>query len=151
MIKEFKEFIMRGNVVDLAVGIIIGAAFGSIVTSLVNDMVMPPLGLVLARIDFKDLKIVAREKTDAVKGDPSKNIPDKPETPEVAIKYGAFINTVINFVIVAFVMFLIVKGMNKIYKKVPPPANTRECPFCCSNIPIKAVKCPNCTSEVKPA
>jgi len=151
MLKEFKEFVMRGNVVDLAVGIIIGAAFGGIVNSLVNDVIMPPLGQMLAKIDFKDLKVVTRERHEAVKGDPAKKVADQPEVPEVAIKYGQFINTIINFVIVAFAMFLIVKGMNKLYKKPPPPVNTKECPFCCSNVPVKATKCPNCISELKSA
>jgi large conductance mechanosensitive channel len=142
MMKEFKEFLIRGNVVDLAVGIIIGGAFGKIVTSLVNDIIMPPIGVVLAHVDFRDLAITLRAATKDAAGK---------DVPAVVIGYGAFINATIDFTIVAFVVFLLVKGVNRLYKKAPPPVNTKECTYCCTNIPLKATKCPNCISDLKPA
>lgn len=142
LIREFKEFAARGNVVDLAVGIVIGAAFGLIVTSFVNDVLMPPIGMALGHVDFSQMKTVLKDAT-VVDGKP---------VAEVAIRYGAFINTVINFLIVAFAVFLVVKAMNSMKKKQPPaPAGapiSKECPFCISTIPIKARRCPNCTSEI---
>lgn len=134
MWKEFKEFAMRGNVVDMAVGIIIGAAFGKIITSLVNDIMMPPIGFILGRVDFSNLVITIHEKTAT--------------SPAVVISYGAFINTVINFTIVAFAMFIIIKQMNKFTQNKQPPLK-KACPFCCSNIDINAKRCPQCTSELK--
>jgi large conductance mechanosensitive channel len=141
MLKEFRTFIMRGNVLDLAVGIIIGAAFTSIVNSLVNDVIMPPIGVLVGGLDFKDIRIVLREA-----------VGDKPEA---AINIGLFINAVINFLIVAFVIFLIVRAFNRMtvpFKKkaeAPPgePVN-KECPYCLSVIPYKATRCPNCTSQL---
>ena len=129
MLKEFRDFAVKGNVVDMAVGLIIGAAFGKIVSSLVNDIIMPPIGLLLGRIDFKSLAWHLNPKT--------------------AINYGAFINNVLDFVIVAFCIFLVIKQINR-FKKIPPPPapNTKECPRCFSNIPLKATRCPNCTSEL---
>ena len=129
MLKEFKDFAVKGNAIDMAVGIVIGAAFGKIVTSLVNDIIMPPIGLLLGRMDFSNLAIHLNEKT--------------------AIKYGVFINTTVDFVIVAFAIFLVIKQINRL-KKAPPPADptTKDCPKCCSTIPIKASRCPHCTSEV---
>jgi len=129
MLKEFREFAVKGNVIDMAVGIVIGAAFGKIVTSLVNDIIMPPLGLLLGRMDFSSLAIQLNEKT--------------------AVKYGVFVNTVIDFTIVAFAVFLVIKQINRL-KKAPPPADptTKDCPKCCSSIPIKATRCPHCTSEL---
>lgn len=129
MLKEFQEFAVKGNAIDMAVGIVIGAAFGKIVTSLVNDVIMPPIGLLLGRMDFSGLVVQLNEKT--------------------AVKYGMFINTVLDFVIVAFAIFLVVKQINRL-KKTPPPADptTKECPQCCSMIPIKALRCPHCTSEL---
>lgn len=131
MLKEFQEFAVKGNAIDMAVGIVIGAAFGKIVTSLVNDVIMPPIGLLLGRVDFSGLVIQLNEKT--------------------AVKYGMFINTVLDFVIVAFAIFLIVKQINRL-KKAPPPADptTKECPRCFSTIPLKALRCPHCTSELAP-
>ncbi|HOM16036.1 MAG TPA: large-conductance mechanosensitive channel protein MscL [Thermoguttaceae bacterium] len=129
MLKEFREFAVRGNAIDMAVGIVIGGAFGKIVTSLVNDVLMPPLGLVLGKMDFSGLAIQLNEQT--------------------AVKYGAFINTVVDFVIVAFALFLLIKQINRL-KKAPAPAEptTKECPRCYSSIPLKATRCPHCTSEL---
>lgn len=137
MLKEFKEFAMRGNVVDMAVGIIIGAAFGKIVSSLVKDVIMPPIGLLLGNVDFSNLAITLREKTDAAEA--------------VTINYGVFINTVIDFVIVAFAIFIVIKQMNRFKRKEAVPVvepTTKECPKCFSVIPIKATRCPNCTSDI---
>jgi len=140
MLKEFKEFAMRGNVVDMAVGIIIGAAFGKIVSSLVNDVIMPPIGLLLGNIDFSQLAVTLREKTVAAEA--------------VTIKYGVFINTVLDFIIVAFAIFMVIKQMNRFKKKeevaVAEPT-VKECPKCFTSIPIKAMRCPNCTSELQSA
>lgn len=138
MLKEFKQFAMRGNVVDMAVGIIIGAAFGKIVSSLVNDVIMPPIGYMIGGIDFSDLVITIREAT--------------AEAAAVTINYGTFINVVIDFVIVAFAIFMVIKGMNKLKRKEEAPApapTTRECPFCMTSIAIKATRCPACTSDLK--
>jgi large conductance mechanosensitive channel len=138
MLKEFKEFIARGNVVDMAVGVIIGGAFGKIVTSFVNDIVMPPIGILLGGVDFKDLAITLK----AAIG----------ETPAVQLNYGLFANTVIDFLIVAFVIFLVIKSINRLKRPAPVVAvevTTKECPKCCSTIPLKATRCPNCTSDLK--
>ena len=137
LIKEFKEFAMRGNVVDMAVGIIIGGAFGKIISSLVNDIVMPPIGMLLGNADFSSLAVTLKEKTG--------------ETAAVTLKYGLFITTVLDFVIVAFAIFIVIKQMNRLKKKevTPPPAPAaKECARCYSTIPIKATRCPYCTSEV---
>ncbi len=137
MIKEFKEFAMRGNVVDMAVGIIIGGAFGKIVSSLVNDVIMPPIGLLLGKVDFSHLTIILKEKT--------------PEAAAVSLKYGLFVNTVLDFVIMAFAIFMLVKQMNRLKRKEEAPApapSTKECVRCYSTIPIKATRCPHCTSEL---
>jgi len=137
MFKEFKEFAMRGNVVDMAVGVIIGTAFGKIVTSLVNDVLMPPLGLLVGSMDFSDLAL----KLAAPIGDL------KP----VTINYGLFINNVINFVIVAFTIFMVIKGMNTLKKKepaVPPTPTEKNCPLCLMVVPIAAKKCGHCTSSI---
>jgi large conductance mechanosensitive channel len=129
MLKEFRDFAMRGNVVDLAVGIIIGTAFGNIVTTLVNKVIMPPIGLLLGKVDFSQLKIPLNENT--------------------AIMFGEFINTVINFLIVAFVIFIVIKQMNRLKKEpLPKEPTEKDCPKCCSHIPIKATRCPHCTSEL---
>ncbi len=129
MLKEFREFAMRGNVLDLAVGVIIGGAFGKIISSLVTDILMPLIGLVIGGIDFSGLGLTVGS---------------------AKITYGVFVNNIIDFVIIAFVIFLIVKGANAT-KKAPQPANptTKECPYCFSTISIKATRCPNCTSEIK--
>jgi large conductance mechanosensitive channel len=141
MLKEFRDFAMRGNVVDLAVGVIIGGAFGKIVSSLVADVIMPPIGVLLGNVDFSNLSItlkdpVLNEKTHEV------------ITQAVTLKYGLFINTVIDFVIVAFVIFMVIKQMNRLKKDPPKEPTEKDCPKCCSHIPIKATRCPHCTSEL---
>jgi large conductance mechanosensitive channel len=143
MFKEFKEFSMRGNVLDLAVGVIIGAAFGGIVTSLVNDVIMPPIGMVMGGIDFKDY-FIALKPTDAISLDTVK----KAGVPVIA--YGQFVNTVLNFLIVAFCVFLLIKQVNRFQRPAAAPA-TKECPFCFSSIPVKATRCPQCTSALDSA
>lgn len=145
--KEFKEFIMRGNVVDMAVGIIIGAAFVAIVKSLVDDVIMPPIGLALGNIDFTNFFVVL--KSGKVPG-PYETLASAKAAGAVTINYGFFINTIISFLVVAFCVFIMVKNINKM-KREPAPAapDTRECPFCLSSIPVKATKCAHCTSEVK--
>jgi large conductance mechanosensitive channel len=146
MAKEFKEFAMRGSVVDLAVGIIIGAGFGKIVTSLVSDVLMPPLGKLLGNVNFNDLYLsLDRDKTAGLT-----SLAQAKDAGAAVIAYGSFLSTVIDFVIVAFCIFMIVKAMNKLQKApVPVPASSKECPFCLSTIPIKATRCGHCTSEVK--
>ena len=137
MLKEFKEFAMRGNVVDMAVGIVIGVAFGKIVTSFVNDVIMPPIGVLLGSVDFSDLGIILKEAT--------------AETDAVMIGYGAFLNTVLDFIIVAFAIFIVIKQMNRFKKKEEDPVVVpiiKDCPKCFSEIPIKATRCPHCTSEI---
>jgi len=144
MWKEFKDFIMRGNVLDLAVGIIIGVAFGSVVTSLVNDIIMPPIGLLLGKINFTDLFINLTPDKVATSLKAAKDLG------AATINYGVFINTLINFVIVALVIFLVVKAFNHMKKPAPKAAaTTKDCPYCATAIPIKAKRCPNCTSELK--
>ena len=150
MLKEFKEFAMRGNVVDMAVGIIIGAAFGRIVSSLVADIVMPPIGLLLGNIDFANLFIVLKEGAKAV--GPYASLSAAKAAGAVTINYGLFINTVITFLIVAFAVFLLVRNINRLKREeeAPPVASTtKECPYCISTIPIKATRCSHCTSELK--
>jgi large conductance mechanosensitive channel len=151
MFKEFKEFAMRGNVVDMAVGIIIGAAFGTIVKSVVNDIIMPPVGLLLGNVDFSNLFIVLKE---GAKAGPYASLADAQAASAVSINYGLFLNTVISFIIVAFCVFLLVRGMNRLKRQeeAPPAApTTKECPHCFSSISIKATRCPQCTSELKGA
>jgi large conductance mechanosensitive channel len=145
MFKEFKEFAMRGNVVDMAVGIIIGAAFGRIVSSLVNDVIMPPIGLLLGKVDFSSLFF-------NLSGTPYATLADAKKVGAPAIAYGAFLNTILDFVIVAFVIFLLIRQMNKL-KKQPAAAapTTKECPYCLSVIPIKATRCGHCTAQLPPA
>ena len=149
MLKEFKEFAMRGNVVDMAVGIIIGAAFGTIVNSLVADVIMPPIGLLLGNIDFSNLFLVLKQGK--VPG-PYESLAAAKAAGAVSINYGFFINTVITFLIVAFAVFLLIGGINKMKKQeaAPPPVpTTKECPYCLLTIPIKATRCVYCTSELK--
>lgn len=147
MWKEFRDFIARGNVVDLAVGVIIGAAFGRIVTTLVEGVIMPPIGLALGRVDFSSLLQVL----DASKGIPASYVDAKAKGIPV-IAYGQLINDVINFVIVAFAVFLLVKQVNRIKSGIDKPAtagaSTKECPYCLSTISIRATKCPQCTSQI---
>ncbi len=149
MFKEFKEFAMRGNVLDMAVGIIIGAAFGLIVNSLVKDIIMPPIGLLLGHVDFANLFVVI--KHGATPG-PYESIAQAQAAGAVTINYGVFINTIINFVIVAFAIFLLIRNVNKLKRQpeaAPAAPTTKECQYCGMQIPIKAVRCPDCTSELK--
>jgi len=147
MIKEFKAFAMRGNVVDMAVGIIIGAAFGAIVKSLVDDVIMPPIGMVLGNVDFSNLFVVLKEGATAVA--PYASLADAKKAGAVTVNYGVFINSVISFLIVAFAVFLLIKNINRLQKAEAPTApNTKECPFCASTIALKATRCPHCTSEL---
>ena len=149
MIKEFKEFAVKGNVVDMAVGIIIGAAFGTIVKSLVDDVIMPPIGLLLGNVDFSNLFIVL--KSGAIAG-PFANLAAAKAAGAVTLNYGLFINTVISFLIVAFAVFMLVKNINRLKKEqavAPPPPSTKECPHCMSVVNIKAVRCPFCTSTLE--
>jgi len=151
MFKEFKEFAMRGNVVDMAVGIVIGAAFGGIVKSLVADVLMPPVGLLLGNVDFSSLFLVIREGSVA---GPFATVAAANEAGAVTLNYGLFVNTIVNFLIVAFAIFFVIRGINRLKKQEEaPPAEptTRECPLCLSTIPIKATRCGHCTSEVKAA
>jgi large conductance mechanosensitive channel len=142
MFKEFKEFAMRGNVLDMAVGIIIGAAFGRIITSLVSDIIMPPIGLLLGKVDFSGLFL-------NISGKSYDTLAAAKAAGAATVNYGAFLNTVIDFVIVAFVIFLIVRQINRWSKPLPAAAPmTKDCPYCVSTIPIKATRCPNCTSQV---
>src|SRR4030043_66016 len=143
MVKEFKEFALRGSVIDLAIGVIIGAAFGKIVTSLTNDIIMPPIGLLLGGVNFTDLFI-------ALDGNEYASLAAAQAIGAPTINYGVFINAIIDFIIVAFVIFLIVRQMNRM-KRAPAPAapSTKECPYCYTQIPIPAARCPNCTSDLK--
>ena len=152
MLKEFKEFAMKGNVMDMAVGIIIGAAFGAIVGSLVADVLMPPIGLLLGHVDFSNLFILLRAGTTP---GPYETLDAARKAGAVTLNYGHFINTIINFLIVALAVFFMVRSINNLRRKqaAPAPAPTapaaKECPFCASAIPIKAVKCPHCTADLK--
>ena len=143
MFKEFREFIMRGNVLDLAVAVIIGAAFGKIVTSLVNDILMPPLGLVLKNVDFSNLYF-------DLSGGHHATLAQAKAAGDATIAYGVFLNNIIDFLIVAFAIFLLIRAANKM-KRAPAPAapTTKECPFCHTNIPLAATRCPNCTSNLQ--
>lgn len=141
MIKEFKDFVMRGNVLDLAVAVIIGGAFGKIVTSFVNDILMPPIGLALGGVDFADLFI-------SLNGQSYASLADAQAAGAPTVNYGIFLNTVIDFLIVAFVIFLIVKAANRMKKPEPATPTTKECPHCFTTISLKATRCPNCTSQL---
>ncbi len=144
MIKEFKEFAIKGNVIDMAVGIIIGAAFGKIVSSLVNDILMPPIGVLLGKVDFSNLFV-------SLSGQQYDSLAAAKAAGAATLNYGVFINNVIDFVIVAFAVFMLVRQVNRFTKKPEPAAapTTKECPFCASTIALKATRCPNCTSELK--
>lgn len=146
MLKEFKEFVMRGNVLDLAIAVIIGAAFGAIVTSLVNDVLMPPIGALTKGLDFKELFI-------SLDGHSYANLAEAKKVSAPVIVYGNFINAVINFLIIAFVIFIIVKQVNRFKKPAATPEapSTKECPYCISSVPAKAIRCPHCTSELSVA
>jgi len=145
VLKEFKDFAMRGNVVDMAVGIIIGGAFGKIVSSMVEDVIMPPIGLLLGKVNFSNLYL-------NLTGTAYATLDEAVKVGAPVIKYGAFLNVLINFIIVAFVLFLLIKQMNRM--RAPAPAavpTTKDCPMCATAIPLAAKRCPNCTSEVKAA
>src|SRR5436305_9749345 len=143
MLKDFKAFVMKGNVLDLAVAVVIGAAFGAIVTSAVNDLIMPPIGLALGHVDFKDLFI-------SLNGQSYPTLAAAKAAAAPVIAYGQFLNTVINFLIIAFVVFLVVRAATKLHRKpaAAPAPTTKDCPFCCTSIPIQAKRCPNCTSQI---
>ena len=144
MFKEFKEFAMKGNVLDMAVGIIIGAAFGKIITSLVSDVLMPPIGLLLGKVDFSNLYV-------NLSGKVFDSLADAKKAGAATINYGAFLNTILDFLIVAFVIFLLVMQVNRMRALAPAPAAApaaKDCPYCASVIAIKATRCPNCTSQL---
>jgi large conductance mechanosensitive channel len=145
MLKEFREFAMRGNVIDLAVGVIIGAAFGKIVSSLVADIVMPPIGVLLGKVDFSNLFI-------SLSGEHYASLADAKKAGAATINYGVFINNVVDFVIVALAVFLLVRQVNRFAKKPPEPTpTTKPCPYCVSSIPLAATRCPQCTSQLEAA
>ena len=146
MLKEFKEFAMRGNVMDMAVGIIVGAAFGQIVNSFVQDVLMPPIGRLLGHVDFSNLFI-------SLGGTHYDSLAAAKAAGAATLNYGVFLNTIINFMIVAFAVFLLVRQVNRFAAKPTPAAapTTRDCPYCLSAIPLKATKCGHCTSELRPA
>jgi large conductance mechanosensitive channel len=154
VLKDFKAFIMRGNVVDLAVGIVIGVAFGAIISSLVKDVIMPPVGLALGNVDFANLFVVLQQGTVA---GPYPSLAAAQEAGAVSINYGVFINTIVSFIIIAAVVFfLVVRPIAQMHarqkaKEAAPAPNTKECPYCYTTIAIKATRCPNCTSELKSA
>ena len=150
MIDEFKKFIMRGNVIDMAVGIIIGGAFTKIVNSMVADVLMPPLGLLLGKVDFSNWFIVIKNGTNGAAH--YATMAEAQAAGATTLNLGLFLNAVISFLIVAFCVFLLIKGINKLNAKkeeAPAPVTTKKCPFCCSEIPLEAKKCPHCTSELK--
>ena len=142
MLKEFKAFVMKGNVLDLAVAVIIGAAFGAIVTSMVNDIIMPPIGMILGHMDFKELFL-------SLNGQSYATMAAAKAAAAPVMAYGQFLNTVINFLIVAFVIFMVVRTANKLQRAPAPAApTTKDCKFCCQAIPIPATRCPHCTSQL---
>jgi len=143
MWKQFKEFILKGNVIDLAVAVMIGGAFGQIVTSFTNDILMPPFGLLLGKVDFADLYI-------NLSGETYPSLAAAKEAGAATINYGMFLNTIINFLIIAIVIFFVMRAIEKVMKKpeAPVEVTTKECPHCLSTIPLKATRCPNCTSQL---
>jgi large conductance mechanosensitive channel len=147
MLKEFKEFATKGNVVDMAVGIVVGAAFGAIVASFVADVIMPPIGLLLGKVDFANLFVVLKSGT--VPG-PYGSVAVAKQAGAVTLNYGTFVNTIISFLIIAFAVFLVIRQINKLRAKAEAPAvATKECPYCYSAVAIKATRCPFCTSTLK--
>ena len=148
MFKEFREFAMRGNVVDMAVGIIIGGAFGTIVSSLVDDVIMPPIGMLLGGVDFSNIFLTLKDGKVAA---PYASLVDAQTAGAVTINVGVFLNAVISFLIVAFAVFLLIKSINRLKREEAPAAvalTTKECPHCCTSIPLKAARCPHCTSNL---
>ena len=149
MLKEFKEFVMRGNVVDMAVGIVVGAAFGTIVKSFVDDIIMPPIGLLTGGMDFADLFVLLKAGSPV---GPYASLADAQAAGAVTINFGVFINSLVIFLIVALVMFLLIRGINRLKREEEAPSaepTTKECPHCLSEIPIKATRCPQCTSHLE--
>ena len=142
MYKEFKEFIMRGNVVDLAVAVVIGAAFGRIVTSFVEDILMPPIGLALGGVDFSNLFI-------NLSGKDYPSIAAAKAAGAATLNYGVFINNILNFLIIAFAIFLLIRSINRMQRPAPAAPTTKDCPYCLSAVPLKATKCAHCTAELK--
>lgn len=158
ILEEFRKFAVRGNVVDMAVGIIIGAAFGPIVTSVVNDVLMPPIGVLVGNVDFRNLYFELKPPATPVldpRGDPVRTLEAMRSGGAVVVAYGALFNAMLNFVIVAFAAFLLVKGMNRVTAReeaaAPPPPVTKGCPLCCSTIPLAARRCPQCTADLAAA
>jgi large conductance mechanosensitive channel len=144
MLQEFKQFAMRGNVVDMAVGVIIGAAFGKIVTSFTNDVLMPPVGALLGKVDFSNLFL-------NLSGTPYASLADAKKAGAATVNYGLFLNTVIDFLIIAFVLFLLIQQLNRLLAPAPAPAappTTKDCPYCLSQVAIKATRCAHCTSQL---
>lgn len=156
MLKEFRQFIMRGNVVDMAVGIIIGVAFGAVVTSLVSDMIMPPIGLLVGNVDFTNLFVVLKNGSPA---GPYASLADAKATGAVTINYGVFVIAIISFIIIAFAVFMIIRYVNRLRYQMgrqkeeaaQAESTTKECPYCLSSIPLKASRCPQCTSQLETA
>ena len=150
IVEDFKKFAMRGNVVDMAVGVIVGAAFGPIVGSLVNDVVMPPIGLLLGGVDFKDFYFLLSQDASKPAIAATATLAEARAGGGVVIAWGATLNTIINFLIVAFAVFMMVRAMNRLTAKEvpPPPPNSKDCAHCCTSIPIAAKRCPNCTSQL---
>ena len=149
MWSDFKAFIMRGNVLDLAVAVVIGAAFGVVVKSLVDDVIMPPIGLLLGHVDFSNLYVLLK---DGVKSAPPyASLADAKAAGAVTLNYGMFVNNIITFLIVALAIFIVVRSANKVYKKPAAAPTTRPCPYCAMDIPVAATRCPHCTSELKAA
>ena len=143
MFKDFKEFVMRGNVLDLAIGVIIGAAFGKIITSLVNDILMPPLGILLGKVDFANMFI-------DLSGAKYPTLAAAKAAGAATINYGLFLNAIVDFLLVALVIFMIVKQANKLRREpAPAPPSTKDCPFCATAIPLSAKRCPHCTSQLE--
>jgi large conductance mechanosensitive channel len=146
MFKEFREFVMRGNVVDMAVGIVIGAAFGAIIKSLVDDVIMPPIGLLLGNADFSNMFIVLKE---GAKAAPYLSVAAAKEAGAVTLNYGVLVNAIVSFTIVAFAVFLLIRSINRLKREeAPADPTTKDCPRCYTAIPIKATRCPNCTTDI---
>ena len=146
MLKEFKDFAMKGNMVDMAVGIIIGAAFGVIIVSLVNDIIMPPIGMLLGGVDFTNLYYLLQAGSP---GAPYASLADAQAAGAVTINYGVFINALISFLVIALAIFLLIRAMNRAMPPAAEEVTTKECPYCFSAIPVKATRCPNCTSQLQ--
>jgi len=146
MLKDFKAFIMRGNVIDLAIGVIIGIAFGAVVKSLVDDVIMPPIGLATGGIDFSNKFAVLKDG--AAAAGPYASVAAAKAAGATTLNYGVFVNNVVSFLIIGFCAFLIVRAVNKLVHEPPPPSKTKPCPYCATEIPLAATRCPNCTSQL---